>query len=199
MIDEDVMSNVSEGNVQMLAILFERYHVRLYNYFLRLTGNKGTGEDLAQEVFFRILKYRTSYRRESKFTTWMYQIGRNVFIDHLKKHKEELENVVLENGKKLDLVPLVKPNNKMYSTSVDSTRPPFESKSSLTTYLNFYIANEVVLVPVYGDVMDSTAKTIIAEHFPGRDIVGIPAWATAELGGMMHCVTQQQPEVKKEG
>ncbi|MCP5104208.1 MAG: sigma-70 family RNA polymerase sigma factor [bacterium] len=90
MIDEDVMSNVSEGNVQMLAILFERYHVRLYNYFLRLTGNKGTGEDLTQEVFFRILKYRTSYRRESKFTTWMYQIGRNVFIDHLKKHKEEM-------------------------------------------------------------------------------------------------------------
>jgi len=123
----------------------------------------------------------------------------NPYYPYLKKHKEELENAVLENGKKLDLVPLAKPKNKMYSTLVDSTRPPFENISSLTTYLNFYIANEVVLVPVYGDVMDSTAKTIIAEHFPGRDIVGIPAWATAELGGMMHCVTQQQPVVKREG
>ena len=83
----------------------------------------------------------------------------------------------------------------MYSTLVDSPRPPFENKTSLTTYLNFYIANEVVLVPVYGDVMDSTAKNIIAEHFPDREIVGIPAWVTAERGGMMHCVTQQQPEV----
>jgi len=118
----------------------------------------------------------------------------NPYYPYLKKHREELENALLENGKKLSLVPLIKPNNKMYSTLVDSTRPPFENKSSLTTYLNFYIANEVVLVPVYGDVMDSTAKSIIAEHFPDREIVGIPAWATAERGGMMHCVTQQQPE-----
>ena len=119
----------------------------------------------------------------------------NPYYPYLKKHREELENALLENGKKLSLVPLIKPNNKMYSTLVDSTRPPFENKSSLTTYLNFYIANEVVLVPVYGDVMDSTAKRVIAEHFPDREIVGIPAWATAERGGMMHCVTQQQPEV----
>jgi len=123
----------------------------------------------------------------------------NPYYPYLKKHREELEDAQLENGKKLTLVPLLKPINKMYSTLVDATRPPFKNISSLTTYLNFYIANEVVLVPVYGDVMDSTAKTIIAEHFPGRDIVGIPAWATAERGGMMHCVTQQQPAVKREG
>ena len=35
------------------------------------------------------------------------------------------------------------------------------------------------------------------EHFPDRDIIGIPAFFTSELGGMMHCVTQQQPAVKK--
>lgn len=120
----------------------------------------------------------------------------NPYYPYLKKHRDELENALLENGDKLTLVPLLKPNNRMYSTLVDSTRLPFENKTSLTTYLNFYIANEVVLVPVYGDVMDSTAKTIIAEHFPDREIVGIPAWVTAERGGMMHCVTQQQPEVK---
>jgi agmatine deiminase len=64
---------------------------------------------------------------------------------------------------------------------------------SLGTYANFYIANNVVLVPVYGDVNDANAKSILAEHFPKREIIGIPAWHTAELGGMMHCVTQQQP------
>ncbi|NOQ38699.1 MAG: hypothetical protein GQ562_00120, partial [Anaerolineales bacterium] len=95
------------------------------------------------------------------------------------------------------LVPLPKPENVMFSTLRSSTRPPFENISSLTTYANFYIANGVVIVPVYGDVMDSTAKSIIAEYFPDRDIIGIPAWATAELGGMMHCVTQQQPSSKQ--
>ncbi|MCP4283076.1 MAG: agmatine deiminase family protein, partial [Gammaproteobacteria bacterium] len=51
--------------------------------------------------------------------------------------------------------------------------------------------------PVYGDANDARAKSIIAEQFPNREIVGIPAWATAERGGMMHCVTQQQPLGKK--
>ena len=118
----------------------------------------------------------------------------NLYYPHLRKHREELENASTADGKNLTLVPLPKPKNIMYSTLIETTRPPFENKSSLTTYANFYIANKVVLVPVYGDVMDSTAKNIIAEHFPDREIVGIPAWATAERGGMMHCVTQQQPK-----
>jgi RNA polymerase sigma factor (sigma-70 family) len=88
--DEEVMRSVKSGNVKMLAILFERYHVKLYNYFLRLAGNKSVSEDLTQEVFLRILKYRDTFRYESKFTTWMYQIGRNVHIDYLRKYKKEM-------------------------------------------------------------------------------------------------------------
>jgi agmatine/peptidylarginine deiminase len=59
--------------------------------------------------------------------------------------------------------------------------------------LEHVVANNVVLVPVYGDVTDARAKAIVAEHFPGREIVGILAHTLAELGGMIHCVTQQQP------
>jgi RNA polymerase sigma factor (sigma-70 family) len=88
--DETIMSEVKKGNVKLLAILFERYHVKMYNFFLRLTGEKQTSEDLTQDVFFRILKYRESFRHESKYSTWMYQIGRNAYIDHLRKHKKEL-------------------------------------------------------------------------------------------------------------
>lgn len=117
----------------------------------------------------------------------------NVYYPYLKQHRDELNSASTESGKRLTLVPLPKPENQMFSTLGYSTRPPFKNIPSLTTYANFYIANGVVLVPVYGDVMDSTAKNIIAEHFPDRDIIGIPAWATAEFGGMMHCVTQQQP------
>ena len=121
----------------------------------------------------------------------------NPYYPYLKQHLDELKNSLTETGKKLTLIPLPKPENHMFSTIRSSSRPPFEQNASLTTYANFYIANGVVLVPVYGDVMDSTAKSIIAEHFPHRDIFGIPAWATAELGGMMHCVTQQQPITSK--
>ncbi len=87
--DNQVMEQVRDGNVEKLAILFERHNVKLYNFFLRLTGNRGASEDLVQEVFTRILKYHASYQGEYKFTIWLYKIARNAHIDHLKKRKEE--------------------------------------------------------------------------------------------------------------
>lgn len=117
----------------------------------------------------------------------------NIYYPYLKQHRDELIQGAKVIGKELTLIPLPKPQNRMFSTLSSSIRPPFENRASLTTYLNFYIANQSVLVPVYGDILDSNAKSILAEHFPEREIVGIPAWATAERGGMMHCVTQQQP------
>ncbi|MFC1996390.1 agmatine/peptidylarginine deiminase [Chloroflexota bacterium] len=121
----------------------------------------------------------------------------NAFYPVLQQHLDELRNARTESGKPLTLVRLPKPVNEMYSTLDPSRRPPFEQQLSLGTYANFYIANNVVLVPVYGDVNDANAKSILAEHFPNREIIGIPAWVTAERGGMMHCVTQQQPLGKK--
>jgi RNA polymerase sigma-70 factor (ECF subfamily) len=88
--DEDIMTAVKEDRVEMLAVLFERHHVRLYNFLLRLTGNRTVSEDLVQEIFVRILKYRTSYRGESKFLFWVYQIARNVHKDHLRKNRNEI-------------------------------------------------------------------------------------------------------------
>ena len=88
--DEQVMARVQDGQVEMLAILFERHHVRLFNFFLRLSGDRPLSEDMVQEVFTRILKYRRSFRGDSKFSTWMYQIGRNAYIDHLRARRPEI-------------------------------------------------------------------------------------------------------------
>lgn len=88
--DNRLMEEVRDGKVEKLAILFERHQVMLYNFFLRLTGNKGTSEDLVQDVFFRILKYRKTYQGQSKFTVWIYQIARNAHVDHLRKRKPEV-------------------------------------------------------------------------------------------------------------
>ena len=90
MTDNFLMEEVKEGKVEKLAVLFEKYHVQLFNFFLRLTGNRGASEDLVQDVFLRILKYRTTYKGQSKFTVWMYQIARNAHIDYLRKSKGEL-------------------------------------------------------------------------------------------------------------
>ncbi|HUE20969.1 MAG TPA: RNA polymerase sigma factor, partial [Bryobacteraceae bacterium] len=58
-------------------------------YFLRLTGNREFSEDLVQDVYFRMLKYRHTYRDGNPFTSWMYQVGRNAHLDGVQKRKGE--------------------------------------------------------------------------------------------------------------
>jgi RNA polymerase sigma factor (sigma-70 family) len=90
MTDHQIMQEVREGQVEKLAILFERHHVSLFNYFLRLTGNRAAAEDLVQDVFTRILKYRATYRGEDRFVVWMFKIARNAHIDLLRRQKPAL-------------------------------------------------------------------------------------------------------------
>jgi RNA polymerase sigma factor (sigma-70 family) len=84
--DQSLMLAVGEGDVEKLGILFERYHGPLFNYLFRLCGNKHLSEDLVQEVFVRILKYRHTYGGNHRFTTWMFQIARNARIDHYRQN-----------------------------------------------------------------------------------------------------------------
>jgi agmatine deiminase len=61
------------------------------------------------------------------------------------------------------------------------------------SYANFYIANKLVLVPVFGDAYDRVALNTLAEVFPEREIVGIYCRDFIWGLGALHCMTQQQP------
>ena len=61
------------------------------------------------------------------------------------------------------------------------------------SYINYYIANDKVLVPNYHDPHDAVANGIIQTLYPSRTVVGIDVRNLYENGGMVHCVTQQQP------
>lgn len=89
--DQQLMLAVRDGEVDKLGVLFERHHRSLYNFFLRLTRERSVAEDLVQEVFIRVLKYRHTYRGDSQFLTWAYQIARRAHIDWLRKKKPEAQ------------------------------------------------------------------------------------------------------------
>jgi RNA polymerase sigma factor (sigma-70 family) len=86
MTDEQAMIAVKEGNLDMAAILYERYKKPLLNFFLYRYNAYDDARDLTQQVFWRLLQYRTSYKTEAIFKTWVYEIARNVFHDFVKQN-----------------------------------------------------------------------------------------------------------------
>ena len=95
--DNELMDKVRGGDLAQLAYLFERHRVKLYNFYLRLTRNRALSEDMVQEVFLRVLRYRHTFRGDGEFTMWMYHIARNVHHDHHAKWKhEQVADAVLD-------------------------------------------------------------------------------------------------------
>jgi RNA polymerase sigma-70 factor (ECF subfamily) len=83
--DHELMIAVRAGEIDKLGELFERHHRPLYGFFVRHTGDRTASEDLVQLVFYRILKYRHSYRDEGRFSAWIYHIARKVAADHFRR------------------------------------------------------------------------------------------------------------------
>jgi RNA polymerase sigma-70 factor (ECF subfamily) len=81
------MIKVKDGDLDKLGLLFERYKKPLFGFFYGMNKDRAVSEDLVQNVFFRILKYRYLFREEGEFRTWMFHIARNVSHDHFRKIK----------------------------------------------------------------------------------------------------------------
>jgi RNA polymerase sigma factor (sigma-70 family) len=102
--DNAVMAEVSGGKVARLAVLFERYHRPLFRYFVSMNGNRELSEDLVQDVFFRMLRYRTSYDPAQSFTAWMYQIARNAGVDQARKRRADVVDIDMFTEQRAELV-----------------------------------------------------------------------------------------------
>ncbi len=85
--DNTLMEKVRAGDLDRLGLLFERYKRPLYGFFYGMNKEQELSEDLVQNTFFRILKYRHLFRGDGDFKTWMFHIARNVSHDHFRKDK----------------------------------------------------------------------------------------------------------------
>ena len=88
MTDESIMEAVKNGDLQQASVLFDRYQKPIFNFLARMTLDRNVAEDLTQNVFFRLIRYRTSFREGNLFRSWVYQVARNVFVDHCHKEKQ---------------------------------------------------------------------------------------------------------------
>jgi agmatine deiminase len=69
----------------------------------------------------------------------------------------------------------------------------YEGRRLAASYANFYVANDLVVVPTFDDPNDERALDVLRSLFPGRRVIGASAVALITGGGAFHCVTQQQP------
>ncbi len=96
--DNFLMKQVQDGDLSKMGVLFEQYHGELFGYFYRMTNDPAQSEDLVQNVFYRLLKYRHSFQPDGKFMYWIYGVAKNVFLDLYKKnnplrHSQDIQDV----------------------------------------------------------------------------------------------------------
>ena len=106
----------------------------------------------------------------------------------LQENQERLKAARDHNGEKLSVVPLPSPAPVGYQ----GARLP-------ASYANFYIANEIVLVPIFHDPNDVKALGTLQDLFPDRKVIGLPCTAVVAGLGTIHCVTQQEPRIDHPG
>lgn len=83
--DEQLMRAYRAGDVRAFELLLARHERPVWNFIRRSVGDPTLAEDLLQEVFLRVVKARDEWKGESKFSTWVYAIARNLCIDHARR------------------------------------------------------------------------------------------------------------------
>ena len=108
--DAQVMLRVRNGDDGAFDYLVERYRRAMISFMFRMVHNAAIAEELAQEVFLRVYRSRSTYSADAKFTTWLYRIATNLAVNHARDTKHErpeekssLDEVNEETGQAMDV------------------------------------------------------------------------------------------------
>jgi len=94
--DAQLMCRVRDGDNQSFSVLLERHRTPMVHYLYRMVQNQAVAEELAQEVFLRVFRSRSSYEPSAKFTTWLFRIATHLALNWLRdgkyeRHRESLD------------------------------------------------------------------------------------------------------------
>ena len=155
--DEQIMISVKQGSIDQAAILFERYHVGVYNYFLQANRDQSLSEDLTQNVFERMIKYRNSFKTDSRFKGWIFTIARNVKMDHYRSQKIKMDEITdqvdtaLEDGEEGKMVALE--NATRLKKAIDMLEASYKEVLLLTRF-------EGLKYKEVAEILDCTENTV---------------------------------------
>jgi RNA polymerase sigma-70 factor (ECF subfamily) len=85
--DAALIRRCQRGDIEAMNELIQAYQKHVFNLAFRLSGNYDDAQDIAQEAFIRVFNSINSFRGEANFSTWIYRIVTNVFLDERKKQR----------------------------------------------------------------------------------------------------------------
>ncbi len=82
--DMAVIRRAQRGDERAFALIVRAYEAPIFNYVLRMVGDRALAEDLTQDVFLRVFRGLRGYSRRARFTTWLFQVAKNRVIDEMR-------------------------------------------------------------------------------------------------------------------
>jgi len=98
--DTELMLRAKNGDEASFGMLLARQRGPVIHFLYRMVGNQAVAEELAQDVFLKVYRARTSYQPAAKFTTWLFRIATHVALNHLRDRKgdKRVESLDVEQG-----------------------------------------------------------------------------------------------------
>ena len=100
-----ILRKAQRGDERAFAIILRSYETPVFNYVLRMVGDRALAEDLTQEVFLRVYQGLPNFSLRSRFTTWMFQVTKNRVLDELRAVERRPRTVVaIEDAPSLEVL-----------------------------------------------------------------------------------------------
>ena len=87
--DAELMLRVKDEDAASFGILLQKHRSAVIHFLYRMVLNQAVAEELAQEVFLRVYRSRSTYEPTAKFTTWLFRIATHLALNALRDHKNE--------------------------------------------------------------------------------------------------------------
>jgi len=103
--DFDLLRNAQRGDERAFRIIVETYETPVFNYVLRMVGDRALAEDLTQEIFLRIYQGLAGFSLRCRFTTWLFQVAKNRVLDELRARERKPQSfLTLDDMPPLEVV-----------------------------------------------------------------------------------------------
>ena len=103
--DERLIAAARAGDPEAIGALYDRYHLRLYNYVLRLVGDRDRAADILQEVFLRLLRTLDGIEKKSRVRSWLFTVAHNLVVDEYRRKGVEIST---EASRSIDRLPEIR-------------------------------------------------------------------------------------------